>query len=210
MSGLVELVSRGEQDRHLIERPEISFWRQNYRRYTNFSMKPERLDFIGTFGANQEVTIPIKSKGDLLNYVWIEYPEVGSARANVTKGLHARNAAPTEFSLDRWPESGGNGLALHSGGPQCPLPRRRRSCSVTTNDVLENAKGTNGNADHYVIPFFFSKDWTKCLPLSPCNTQTSKSESSVDRAQHRCGCHAESVRELRIPRHRRARVLHEG
>ena len=35
-------------------------------------MKPERLDFIDTFGANQEVTIPIKSKGDLLN-CWIEY-----------------------------------------------------------------------------------------------------------------------------------------
>lgn len=166
MSGLVELVSRGEQDRHLIERPEISFWRQNYRRYTNFSMKPERLDFIGTFGANQEVTIPIRSKGDLLNYVWIEYPEVGSARANVTKGLHARNAAPTEFSL--W--IGGQKVvemdSLFVQGVHNVLYRDGDgSCSVTTNDVLENAKGTNGNADHYVIPFFFSKDWTKCLPL---------------------------------------------
>jgi len=165
MSGLVELVSRGEQDRHLNASPEISFWRQNYKRYTNFSIKPERLDFIGKFDANQEVTIPIRTKGDLLSYVWIEYPEVGSARAN-TKGLHSRDANPTEFSL--W--IGGQKVvemdSLFVQGVNNVLYRGADStCAVTTNDVLENAKGTNNNADHYIIPFFFSKEWTKCLPL---------------------------------------------
>jgi hypothetical protein len=165
MSGLVQLVSRGEQDRHLNASPEISFWRQNYKRYSNFSIKPERLDFIGTFGANQEVTIPIRTKGDLLSYVWIEYPEVGSARAN-TKGLHSRDANPTEFSL--W--IGGQKVvemdSLFVQGVNNVLYRGADgTCAVTTNDVLENAKGTNNNADHYIIPFFFSKEWTKCLPL---------------------------------------------
>lgn len=164
-SGLVSLVARGEQDSHITGNPSISFWRQNHKQHTNFSIKPEQLNFIGNFAANQEVTIPIQSKGDLLSYVWVEYPEVGSARNN-SKGLHSRDQNPTEISL--W--IGGQKVVemdtLYIQGVHNVLYRDGdASCAVTTNDVLDNAKGTNNNADHYVLPFFFSQDWTKALPL---------------------------------------------
>ena len=55
------------------------FFRQNYKRHTNFSIKPERMDYIGTFGSGNEVSIPIKSKGDLLSYVWIENANINSS-----------------------------------------------------------------------------------------------------------------------------------
>ena len=71
-AALIELVSVGAQDVYITGDPEVSFFRQNYKRHTNFAMKPERLDYIGTFGANNEVTIPIRSKGDLMSYIWIE------------------------------------------------------------------------------------------------------------------------------------------
>ena len=45
-AALIDLVSVGVQDVHLTGSPEASFFRQSYRRYTNFSMKPERLDYI--------------------------------------------------------------------------------------------------------------------------------------------------------------------
>jgi len=38
------------------------------------------------------------------------------------------------------------------------------SAKATTRHTLETAQN-NSNGDHYVIPFFFGEDWTKCLPL---------------------------------------------
>ena len=71
-AALIELVSVGAQDAYITGDPQVSFFRQNYKRHTNFAMKPERMDYIGTFGANNEITIPIRSKGDLMSYIWIE------------------------------------------------------------------------------------------------------------------------------------------
>ena len=50
-AALIELVSVGAQDVYITGDPQVSFFRQNYKRYTNFAMKPERMDYIGTFGA---------------------------------------------------------------------------------------------------------------------------------------------------------------
>ena len=78
-AALVDLVSKGAQDVYITGDPEVSFFRQNFRRHTNFAIKPERVDYIGQFNGGAEVTIPIKSKGDLLSYVWIEAPEIQTA-----------------------------------------------------------------------------------------------------------------------------------
>ena len=67
-AALIELVSVGAQDVFITGDPQVSFFRQNYKRHANFAMKPERMDYIGTFGANNEITIPIRSKGDLMSF----------------------------------------------------------------------------------------------------------------------------------------------
>src|SRR5210317_309562 len=98
-AALIELVSVGAQDVFITGNPEVSFFRQNYKRHTNFAMKPERMDYIGTFGANNEITIPIRSKGDLMSYIWIEDTNISNVQTN-SNGLFSADAAgPTEFSL---------------------------------------------------------------------------------------------------------------
>jgi hypothetical protein len=73
MSGaLVELVATGVQDAYLTGKPEVSFFRQSYKRHTNFALKTVQLSPIGTIAANSEVSLPIPSKGDLLTQVWID------------------------------------------------------------------------------------------------------------------------------------------
>ena len=70
MSGaLIDLVATGVQDAYLTGSPEVSFFRQNYKRHTNFAMKTNRLNPMGT---GTDHTIKIPNKGDLLNYVWID------------------------------------------------------------------------------------------------------------------------------------------
>ena len=97
MSGaLVELVATGVQDAYLTGKPEVSFFRQSYKRHTNFALKTVQLSPIGTIAANSEVSLPIPSKGDLLTQVWID--GVGDMdSSNVQSAvfeLHARQNIP--------------------------------------------------------------------------------------------------------------------
>jgi hypothetical protein len=79
MSGaLIDLVAKGVQDAYLTGQPEVSFFRQNYKRHTNFAMKTIRLNPMGN---NTDHTIKIPTKGDLLNYVWIDLGDTATAGA---------------------------------------------------------------------------------------------------------------------------------
>ena len=162
-AALIDLVSVGAQDVYITGQPEVSFFRQNYKRHTNFSMKPERMDYIGTFAANNEVAIPIRSKGDLMSYIWIEATGIAAVQTNTT-GLSSQDAAgPTEFSL--W--IGGQKVSeldsLFIQGVHNPL--LRDSAAKAASAVTTNNKKANHGGDHYMLPFFFGEDWTKCLPL---------------------------------------------
>jgi len=171
-AALIELVSRGVQDQYLTGSPEISYFRQNYRKHTNFSSKVERLDYIGTFGADNEVLIPIPSKGDLLGAIWVEHPKIGSIQNDNTGFFSSDSTKPTEFSL--W--IGGQQVcvmdSLYIQGVHNLLYRpdqAKASCAITTNNVKGNLRGVDvgtSASDHYLIPFFFGEgDYTKCLPL---------------------------------------------
>jgi len=162
-AALIDLVSKGAQDVFITGEPQVSFFRQNFKRHTNFSMKPERMDYIGSFGASNEITVPIRSKGDLLSYIWIEDTLISNVATN-TDGLFSADASnPTTFQL--W--IGGQKVSeldsLFIQGAYNPLLRdnsAKASCTVTTNVAKEN-HGQN----HFMIPFFFGEDWTKALPL---------------------------------------------
>ena len=166
-AALIDLVSVGAQDVYITGDPQVSFFRQNYKRHTNFSIKPERMDYIGTFGSGNEVSIPIKSKGDLLSYVWIENANINSSNNNASifksGNLTSDETSPTEFSL--W--IGGQEVTkldtLFINTVHNTLyneSQAKATCAVTTQDG-----GDNASTDSYIIPFFFSEDWTKSLPL---------------------------------------------
>ena len=96
MSGaLIDLVSKGVQDVYLTGEPQVSFFRQNYKRHTNFSMKPVELNPVGVQQAGNEIVLPIERKGDLLTYVWCDATSNDQGTANVNTSV----SSPTEFSL---------------------------------------------------------------------------------------------------------------
>ena len=163
-AALIDLVSVGAQDVYITGDPQVSFFRQNYKRHTNFAIKPERLDYIGSFTEGAEIKIPIQSKGDLLSYVWLEGADINTKHLdNAVTSLFNSQSNPTEFSL--W--IGGQEVckldALYVAGVHNVLyneSQAKATTAMTTRDQQANAsKGS------YVIPFFFSEDWTKSLPL---------------------------------------------
>lgn len=170
MAGVIALTATGIQDVHLTgETPSVSFFRQAYRKYTPFALKPERLDYIGTFGENNEVSIPIPSKGDLLTHIWIECPNIAATGTNSTGFYSADVQIPTEFTL----HIGGQPVvtidALYAQAVHNTLmqpSQAKATTGVTTQIVKANGEGSSsGAAGHYVIPFWFSEDWTKALPI---------------------------------------------
>ena len=95
-AALINLVSKGVQDAYIIGDPQVSFYRQNYKRHTNFSMKPVELKPIGAQAAGAEISLPIERKGDLLTYVWCDATSGTSSASNVQID---EQSTPTEFSL---------------------------------------------------------------------------------------------------------------
>jgi len=69
--GIAQLVAVGAQDAHLVGQPEVSFFRSNYKRHTNFAQTVERQVIQGNPVANGMSTVRFERKGDMLGYVYI-------------------------------------------------------------------------------------------------------------------------------------------
>jgi len=69
--GIAQLVAVGAQDAHLVGQPEVSFFRSNYKRHTNFAQTVERQVIQGNPSAGGMSTVRFERKGDMVGYVYI-------------------------------------------------------------------------------------------------------------------------------------------
>ena len=83
--GIAQLVAVGAQDAHLVGQPEVSFFRSNYKRHTNFAQTVERQVIQGNPSAGSMSTVRFERKGDMVGYVYI----------SPTKASKAHNFSPT-------------------------------------------------------------------------------------------------------------------
>jgi hypothetical protein len=70
--GLLQLVSTGRQDIYLSGNPQTTFFKQVYRRYTNFSIETQRIPFDTAVDFSKLVTTTIPRSGDLLSQMVLE------------------------------------------------------------------------------------------------------------------------------------------
>jgi hypothetical protein len=68
----IDLVAKGVQDAYLTGNPEVSFFRQQYKRHTNFAQRSVKIIPQGTLAPGQTVSLKIPNKGDLLGYIWMD------------------------------------------------------------------------------------------------------------------------------------------
>ena len=72
MSGAItELVAQGVQDAYLTGEPQMSFFRQVYKRHTNFALESVRQIFKGQPAASGMSSVTLKRAGDLVNGIYI-------------------------------------------------------------------------------------------------------------------------------------------
>ena len=70
--GLLQLVATGRQDIYLTGNPQTTFFKQVYKRHTNFSMETQRIVFESAVDFNKLVTTTIPRSGDLLTQLMLE------------------------------------------------------------------------------------------------------------------------------------------
>lgn len=158
--GIVQLVAVGAQDAYLTSKPEVSFYRSSYKRYTHFANSVERQLIQGKPAAGGVSTVRFEKKGDLLSYVY----------------LTARDSTGATVPNLEWPAKIIDKIELVIGGQVIDTQDSFYSTriepvtgAVNTNQrLLPFQTGNTPGLDKtgfYPLKFFFCKDWQSALPL---------------------------------------------
>jgi len=156
--GVVQLVAVGPQDTWLTGKPEISFYRSNYKRYTHYANSVERQVIQGSAIAGGISTIRFEKKGDLLSYVYLTIQDGSGAqlvnpdwtkiidKVELLIGGQIVDTQDIEYMTDIEPITGAQNYSQR---------------------YLNNNSTTFNNQKNSFLPlkFFFCKDWSVCLPL---------------------------------------------
>jgi hypothetical protein len=70
--GLMQLVAYGAQDVYLTANPQVTFFKQLYRRHSNFSMEAIEQTFNGVANFGKRVTCTISRNGDLIHRIYLQ------------------------------------------------------------------------------------------------------------------------------------------
>jgi len=70
--GLLQLVAQGKQDVFLTGNPQVTWFKMVYRRYTNFAIESQIIQFDNQADFGRKITCLLPRKGDLLGPLWLE------------------------------------------------------------------------------------------------------------------------------------------
>ena len=156
--GIVQLVATGAQDAWLTGKPEVSFYRSSYKRYTHYANSPERQLIQGNPAAGNISTIRLEKKGDLINYMYFIARDSTGA---LIPGINWTNV------IDK--------IELLIGGQIVDTQDITWMSNVEavtgaqnfSQRYLNNNTGGPNNITNGFLPlkFFFCKDWNVSLPL---------------------------------------------
>ena len=161
--GIVQLVATGAQDTWLSGKPEISFFRSNYKRYTHYAAAPERQTIQGIPFPGSISTIRIEKKGDLLSYMYLTARDPNGAQIPNINWMQIIDRV--ELLI------GGQVVDLHDANydldvePVVGASNWSQRYLNTTGSPDNITKPTNKNSSFYPFKFFFCKDWSVSLPL---------------------------------------------
>ena len=98
--GLLQLVATGRQDIYLSGNPQMTFFKQVYVRYTNFSIETQRIPFDTAVDFNKLVSVTIPRNGDLLSqmYLEIQLPEISPAGPVPARPAGVVTETPTDYA----------------------------------------------------------------------------------------------------------------
>jgi len=109
MSGsLVQLVSQGVQDIHILtDKLENSQFTAQYKKHTPFSQNAKQLEIKGNITTSGITEVEIIKYGDLVNYIWLEGPDLLDSMAGTEFELYIGgklvDTQSFEYITEIWP-----------------------------------------------------------------------------------------------------------
>jgi hypothetical protein len=156
--GIVQLVATGAQDAWLTGKPEVSFFRSSYKRYTHYAHSFERQTIQGNPSAGNISTIRLEKKGDLVNTIYMVAKDSTGA---VIPGINWRNVIDKIELL-----IGGQIIDTQDITWMSEVEPVTGAQNFSQRYLNNNAAGPNNfTAGFLPLKFFFCKDWNVSLPL---------------------------------------------
>ena len=153
--GIAQLVAVGAQDVHLVGQPEVSFFRSNYKRHTNFSQTVERQVIQGNVSNHGMSTVRFERKGDMLNYVYL-VPNTGTATTAIADWTTM--VSKIELLV-------GGQVIDEQDSTYSTLIAPVLSATSTSKSVAGDLYGGATNERFYPLRFAFCENWQTALPL---------------------------------------------
>ena len=153
--GIAQLVAIGAQDAHIVGKPEVSFFRSNYKRHTNFAQTVERQVIQGNPSTNGMSTVRFERKGDMLSYVYLA-PNNGTQAVNFTPDEWLTKIAKVELLI---------------GGQVIDDQTSTFSQFIAPTILAQSlSKSKSGFAEatsskFYPLRFSFCENWQSAIPL---------------------------------------------
>ena len=156
--GIVQLVATGAQDTWLTGKPEVSFFRSSYKRYTHYARSFERQTIQGNPSAGNISTIRLEKKGDLINYMYLIAKDSTGA---LIPGINWTNVIDKIELL-----IGGQIVDTQDINWMSNVEAVTGAQNFSQRFLNNNATGPNNITNGFLpLKFFFCKDWNVSLPL---------------------------------------------
>ena len=157
--GIVQLVATGAQDAWLTGKPEVSFFRSNYKRYTHYAHSVERQVIQGTPQAGGISLVRFEKKGDLLSYVYF------TARDTNNAGISGLDWSKVIDKVELL--IGGQVVDTQDFQWMTDVEPVVGAQTFSTRYLNLNAPGSMTNQKNTMFPLklFFCKDYFLALPL---------------------------------------------
>jgi hypothetical protein len=156
--GIVQLVATGAQDAWLTGKPEVSFYRSSYKRYTHYANSPERQLIQGNPSAGNISTIRLEKKGDLINYMYLIARDSTGA---LIPGINWTNVIDKVELL-----IGGQIVDTQDITWMSNVEAVTGAQNFSQRYLNNNTAGPNNITNGFLpFKFFFCKDWNVSLPL---------------------------------------------
>jgi Major capsid protein N-terminus/Large eukaryotic DNA virus major capsid protein len=160
--GIVQLVATGVQDEWLTGKPEVSFFRTQYKRYTHYASSVERQVIQGLPSAGGISTVRLEKKGDLVSYMYMTARDQNNAlvpnldwsqvinRIQLFIGGQEIDSQDFQWMSDVEPVVAAQNM------------NQRYLNNIPNPSVVQ---ANNQVATFFPLKFWFNKDWMAALPV---------------------------------------------
>jgi len=161
--GLMQLVAYGQMNCHLNGNPQITFFKSQYKRHTNFSM--EHINVYSQNGnavvgeTNKKCVFTIPRNGDLVSGITLT-----SNTSGIQNGMAIIKSASISIGGQTIDKFTGEWMQIYNE-LYTPESRAHVLKKVTGCCASQNEQNSSNGGVYIPLPFWFCKDYSQALPL---------------------------------------------